>query len=256
MGKALWAEVFAFPIRKGGLGAWLGMAVVLAVFKGAAVLLPLGLKHFDIFWAFMPMAALVAFYAVGLQMAFMMAVVRQTAAGSLDVDAPDFTNLWMDVARPALLFMLGTLFLTVPATSRLVEAGGWDESSGLWPWCAAAVLYVPWLVLTGAAGASLLQAMNPLFVAGVLFRLGRPVLPVLGLSAVLAIPGVLLQLAALWLWSAFPVLGAIPGELVGLFVPLVLARALGLLLKAHGDALGYGVAQDYLEPVLPGAETP
>jgi hypothetical protein len=243
-----------FPLRPGSLPVLLGMAILLAVFKSVAALVLLGAPRLETLWAVAPVAALQMLYTVGVTLALLIGVVRQTSRGSEELSPPELTELFPDVIRPTLLGLLGMGWVLVCILWRVSVLGAWDPGDvGVRLLAAFAVAYAPWVLLLAAADAALLQLVNPFFVVGAVVRTWEHARWVLGLFAVLVLPGALFQLWALRLWTAVPVLGAVLGELLALYVPLVLARALGCLLRVRGDTLGHGREEDYLEAVLPDA---
>jgi len=99
----------------------------------------------------------------------------------------------------------------------------------------------PCALLIGALGTSMKQILNPLLVIGTVVKLGRDYALIAGFaflislaeSGLLAVIGTGLVQDALLL---------IPAQM--------LFRALGLLVRARGDELGYGGDSAYLVPVL------
>jgi hypothetical protein len=242
------AELRSYAARLPGV--WVGLFTTggLLTLVGAAVVM----------WALGHAGFIGKLLRLGVFWGLVFAAVRQASRGESGVEAPDLSDLFHDVARPALMGILATSIVWVPAVAWVFARP--DGPSGpiasdpvLWLIALASVLYAPMAILHAAMGGSALHMLNPVGIGVAAFRLGRDYLVAVGASALLAVGSGVVAVAGAVAFGDIPVVSGVLAELVGLVAPLLLARSLGLLLHVRGDAIGLGVPQDYLEPVLPGA---
>lgn len=226
---------------------------VLTVFSAAVVI-----------WVFAKVGSLAALVADGLVIALMFHVVRHTAMGHDDLTDPgDFRGFFEDVLGPLMRCLVASVWTWGPFVAYVVFheggffVGSFDalhlrEITGPLPvlLLLGGTLLFPMSLLAGALDLPIIQLLNPLIVVGHAFRLGRDYwLLSLFCMAVSVTESILLK-----------VLGFIDLHLLGLpdlvfyfvllFPPLMMFRALGLLVRARGDELGYGGVESFLEPVL------
>ncbi|MCP3141279.1 B-box zinc finger protein [Pyxidicoccus xibeiensis] len=199
-------------------------------------------------------------------------LVRDTSRGHTELETPEFTDFFRDAVLPGFRGLSAVLVVWLPAglygvfarpgggAFNLEALAGFTEggfSTAVWAdpvfWVLVllGVVWLPMALLLTAAGHPITSVLN---VVGVVQRarlLGRDYLLTSGVLVGLA--G--LHLAAHGLasgvrWLNVVLLSRVLAEGLTLVVPFTAAHVLGLLLYVRGDALGYGVARDYLEPVL------
>lgn len=219
-------------------------------------------------------------FGLGFFWALFFSIIRGTARGEQEMETPDYSELFADCVAPALRGFVGTSLVWLPGLLYLLHVKQWDVRKPLddllmtpafyvtgglpqldfsqvvgdpvlWLIILAGCTYVPMVLLLSAAGYSAVRMLNPLVVIGAARRLGRDYTLTLGVLAGLAVAGVLMHgVAAGVRWVGVPVLSTLVSEFLTTLVPVLMARVLGLLLFTRGDSLEYGVASDYLEPVL------
>jgi hypothetical protein len=209
-------------------------------------------------WALSHVALLGSILRAGIFWALFFAVIRQGSRGVPGIESPDFSDLWSDVVRPALLGFLGLAVIWVPGLVWIsLRPGGPFAPIVLDPvllvLVIAGALYAPMALLHAAVGGSTLGMLNPVGIMGAAVRLGRDYLIAFAVLAILAMLGVGVEVLAGATLGSLPVISGIAREFVGLLAPVIIARVLGLLLYVRGDDLGLGMPEDYLEPVLAGA---
>jgi hypothetical protein len=262
--------------------------------NGMVVLVPLSAMLVLCRWlaaeTFLLVKWMPALFGLGFFWSAFFHVIRSTASGARELEAPEFSDLYADCVAPALRGLVGTSLLWLPGLVYLLFFKDWGASqaidklletpafyvSGLMPqldWSPAltdpvfwllvlaGAAYLPMVLLAAAAGHNLVEMLNPLGVIGTARRLGQDFWVAMGALAGLAVALVLVRLVAAGiLWLGMPLLSSLAAELITCFVPFIMARVLGLLLYSRGDALEYGPPSDYLEPVLgntrPRAEPP
>lgn len=267
-----------YPFTPSALMVLAGLSVLLTILRWLAIETFLLVK-------FLPtMVGLGLFWGVFFH------VVRSTARGERELDVPDYTDIFSDCVSPAVRGFVGMSLLWLPGLLYLRFVKQWDTHKPindlletpsfyvtgglpqldwsqvlwdpiLWLIVLAGAAYLPMVLLFAAVGNNLVRMLNPLAVIGSALRLGRDFMRTMGALAVLtaAMLGVWLVAAGI-LWLRLPFLSALVAEFITCLVPIIMARVLGLLLYNRGDAIGYGTAADYLEPVLgntrPRAEPP
>jgi hypothetical protein len=228
--------------------------------------------------------------ALGLFWGVFFHVIRSTARGERELDVPDYTDIFSDCVSPAVRGFVGMSLLWLPSLLYLLFVKQWDTHKPindlletpsfyvtgglpqldwnqvlwdpvLWLIILAGAAYLPMVLLFAAVGQNMVKMLNPLAVIGSAIRLGRDFTRTMGVLATLTVAmlGMWLVAAGI-LWLRLPFLSPLVAEFITCFVPLIMARVLGLLLYNRGDAIGYGTTADYLEPVLgntrPRAEPP
>jgi len=271
-------DVWRYPFTPTGLVVLAGLSAMMAACRWLAAETFLLLK-----W-------LPALLGLGFFWSAFFHVIRSTARGERELDAPEFTDLYADCVAPALRGLVGSALLLLPGLGYLLFLKPWEVRKPLkelletpafyvtgglpqldwsqaltdpilWLLVLAGAAYLPMALLLAAAGQSAVRMLNPLEVIGTARRLGRDFAVTLGALAGLAVALVLVRLLAAGILSVgVPLLSGWVAELITCFVPIIMARVLGLLLYSRGDVLGYGPPSDYLEPVLgetrPRAEPP
>jgi hypothetical protein len=186
-------------------------------------------------------------------------IIRLTARGEDELSAPDFSELYNDVVVPAVRGVAATGVVWIPAW-YIYRHSGWVFGTSamplltdpvIWLLVVAGAAYAPMALVIAASGGGVLRILNPVYVFGYIARVGRDyavvALAIAGLFGV----RVLLGIAGHYVAKApVPVVAPWVAELLSLYAPFAMARVLGLLLHVRGDVLGYGMNEDYLEPVL------
>lgn len=197
-------------------------------------------------------------------------LVRASAQGDQELDTPEFNDLFRDVLLPGVRGLVSFTVVWLPAVlyaaarspgKGLLEglasllrgdfAPGLLTDPVLWLLVLLGVVWLPMSLLLTAAGRAPSDIFNPLLGLRMAKQLGRDYLLTAGALAALGVlhlaaHGVAFGLRALDLFLISRVLS----EAVTLVVPFTAAHVVGLLLYVRGDTLGYGLARDYVEPVL------
>lgn len=240
---SLLARAFVYPFSLNGF--WMMAAFGIALYAIGAV----GLHRF----------------ASALLVSYLFLVVRVSALGKHDVpDADDFTHV-ADLAATLGKAVLAFVLSVVPAAAYVfvaekVNPQGWfghfDEPL-LWVALLLGLLWTPVAMMFAAIQSPIATIVNPLS--------ALQVVRVLRVDYVLLLAvfwGLMLVSQVVDVFGAVfaanlpvPILGGVIARSVGMYVPLVGARAVGLLLYARGPEFGYGQADENLEPAL-GDELP
>jgi hypothetical protein len=234
-------DTWRYMVRPGTLQALTGLSVVLAFFTWLGELS-----------GFLP-----ALIGRGLFWGTVFAIIRGTARGDRELEPPDFTDFLSDIVGPAVRGVVATALVWLPGVLYFIFLADQNALMDplLWLLVLVGIAYVPMALLTAAAGSDVLGMLNP--VAGIahMRRLGKDYLVALGALAVLVVPHVLLSTVGglLRMLDVFLVT-RVAAEFLMNLVPFLMAHVLGLLLYVRGDDLGYGLAQDYYEPVMPDVE--
>ncbi|MCA1829036.1 MAG: hypothetical protein ABR567_06425 [Myxococcales bacterium] len=229
-------EAVRWPFHRDGLLTAFACAVVLWILgKGG----PLG-----------------AYFGFSIVLAVCFHVTRLTARGEDTLrDAGDFRGFFEDVIGPIFRASLAAVWAYGPLVAFLVlrHALPQDLSRGE---TAVAVLLLaggiflfPMALLAGALSSPLLHALNPVVVIGYATRLGRDYALLAGFALAIS----LFDSLVLAIVTGLDQIVVIPdvAEYTLLLLPaLMLFRAMGLLVRARGDELGYGGDSSYLVPVL------
>ncbi|MCP3097752.1 hypothetical protein LZ198_02550 [Myxococcus sp. K15C18031901] len=253
--------IWRYPFTSSGLQLLVGVSLFLAAvawmtrvsFPVARI--PLVVLYGGVFWA--------TFFGV----------VRGSARGDTSLEAPDFSDIFRDALLPGLrglatfaivwLPALGYALLTQRAPNAALGMFYWYIEWSLppalvadpvfWVLVVMGALWLPMALLMTAAGQPPWAIVDPRLGWRLLQGLGRDYWVATGALAVLGVlhavaHGVATGLRLLDLTLISDLLA----EAVTLVVPLLAAHVLGLLLYVRGDSVGYGVARDYVEPVLGG----
>jgi hypothetical protein len=246
----------AFPFKRSVLAALLVLALVMDVLGWLLALSSFGISTGR---------AIVWGMRLGIFWSYMFYIVRSTADGAASLGVPDFRDKG-DLYWPAAKGLLATALIWLPPLAFSVAEHGFDLDAIMAPdlwgepivWIAAAagVVYAPMTMIEAATGAGVLEMLNPAAVVGGITRLGADYWRTVGALAILLFAGGLIDHLLVPLVSRLPV-PIVSGWLasaVGLYVPFVMARSLGLLVHVRGDDLGWGRSDDYEQAVLRGVE--
>jgi hypothetical protein len=242
----------AFPFKRSVFTSLIAVAAFMA-FLGWLVSLPGISMGRAIVWG----------VRLGIFWSYMFYIVRITADGATALGVPDFRDKG-DLYWPAAKGMVGTALIWLPPLAWMLATRGFDlsalpelwSSPATWIFAALGVLYAPMALLEAATGAGIVEMLNPVTVVLAISRLGADYWRTVGALAVLLFAGGLIDHLVVPLAQRLPV-PLVSGWLasaVGLYVPFVMARALGLLLHLRGDDLDWGNSNDYLQPILRGVE--
>jgi tetratricopeptide (TPR) repeat protein len=275
---AQFREAWRYPFTASGLTVLAGISILLACLRWLAIETFLLVK-------FIPTVI-----GLGIFWGVFFHVIRSTARGDGELDTPDYSDFFSDCVSPAVRGFVGMSLLWLPGLLYLLFIKQWDTSKPLndlletpsfyvtgglpqldwsqvlgdpvlWLIVLVGAAYLPMVLLLAAVGQNLVRMLNPLAVLGYARRLGRDFTLTMGALAVLTVALLLVwAVAAGILWLRLPFLSALVAEFITCLAPIIMARVLGLLLYNRGDAIGYGLASDYLVPVLgdtrPRAEPP
>jgi hypothetical protein len=192
--------------------------------------------------------------ARGLLVAYLFHVTRWTSLGHQEIPgAHEFRGFFEDVVAPGTRLFLATIWVTAPVI--LLLWAGETPADVLFVVVAATLglTIVPISLLASSVATPLAQILNPLVLGGYAWRLGGDYLLLLVFCGF----ALLVQFILVGIGRA---LSASTGmgvfiSIAEMWLPFALFRALGLLLRARGDDLGYGSERDYQDPVL-GAAAP
>jgi hypothetical protein len=198
-------------------------------------------------------------------------LVRDTSRGEMELDTPEFIEFFRDGIVPGLRGLTAFAIVWMPAILYVsfLRPGhaGWSSLgfmlSGdamppglmsdpvLWGLLLLGVVWLPLALLVTAADMPPTAILNVPAVVRMVRRLGRDYLLTAGVLALLAVAhlaahGMAYGLRVVNLFIVSRVLA----EGLTLLAPFTAAHVLGLLLYVRGDAVGYGVDREYLEPVL------
>jgi hypothetical protein len=115
------------------------------------------------------------------------------------------------------------------------------------------VLMVPISLIASALKTPLLVTVNPVVLVSYAVKLGRDYLLLVGFCLCAVAAALALQ-TAVHVIAGTGFLSRLPSNLLTLAVAFVAFRAIGLLVRARGDDLGYGHEEFYLVPVLGDAQ--
>ncbi|MFP2961086.1 hypothetical protein ACLEPN_25565 [Myxococcus sp. 1LA] len=199
-------------------------------------------------------------------------LAQASARGETTLHAPDFRDYFHDAILPGLRGVVTFVLVWTPALlyvlvlRPLVEEGSsalgaWvrsEDTPGLLsvdPVLVALLLlgavWLPAALLITASRQPLFTLFNLPATFRIIRRLGRDYTRLAGALMLLGVLHLVTHLVAMMLrvLDIF-LISRVLAEAVTLVIPFTAAHALGLLLYTRGDALGYGVEEDYLVPVL------
>ena len=187
--------------------------------------------------------------ARGLLVAYLFHITRWTSLGNEEIPgANEFRGFFEDVVASGTRLFLATIWVTAPVVLMLWAGETPAEPLFIVVAATLGLAIVPISLLASAVATPLRQILNPLVLGGYAWKLGSDYLLLLVFGAFALLVQYVLTGAR----------GALEGgRVVGLLfsivemaLPFAFFRALGLLLRARGDDLGYGPERDYLDPVL------
>ena len=221
-----------------------------------------------VFWLLALAGGLAAFVAEGIVLAVLFHITSSTARGADGFEnAGDFRGFFEDVLGPlfraglASIWAWGPVVFYVLARHKVMFEDGdlarpaGPEAAVVLLLLAAGTFLFPMALLVGAIGAPLRYLLNPMVVIGYALRLGKDYLLLAGFSVAVSVVDSLLLSLLLAIEAHVTALPGLVKFTLLLLPPIMLFRALGLLVRARGDELGYGGAEAYLVPVL-GARQP
>jgi hypothetical protein len=204
----------------------------------------------SVLWLIGLAGLLAGFFAFGVVLAVLFHVATSTARGEDEFGhAGDFRGFWEDVLGPVLRASLAGWWAYGPLVAYLVLRRDMSLTPAAVLLLAIGIFLFPMALLAGALGTPLVQILNPLVVIGYPLRLGRDYALLAGFALAVSLSESLL----LWIMAEVDRVIGLPGALqdTALLIPaLMLFRAMGLLVRARGDELGYGGESGYLVPVL------
>jgi hypothetical protein len=228
--------------------------------------------------SFMLLTWMPALLRAGLFWACFFAIVRTSASGEREIQTPDITHAFSSLILPGLRGIVAMGVVWAPALVYLIVFRGWNVFGQLnellldpmfyiahklpslpqggigmdpafWLITLAGLFFLPVVLMRAAGGASFLEMLHPREWVKGIRRLGDDyaltLAVLLGLGAVL----VMRMLGAELLELRIFLLSRLLAEFLDALILFTMAHVLGLLLYTRGDALGYGVPQDYLLPV-------
>ncbi len=202
-------------------------------------------------WLLSLAGLLAGLFGMGLLVAVLFHVTTSTARGEDELrDSGDFRGFFEDVAGPMLRAALAGWWAYGPLLAYLY----WRRDLSITPAAvlllAAGIFLAPMALLVGAAGTPALQILNPLVVIGYTVKLGRDYALLAGFALAVSLCESLLLAILQGLDAHLTHVPDALRDLALLLPPFMLFRAMGLLLRARGDELGYGGEEAYLVPVL------
>jgi tetratricopeptide (TPR) repeat protein len=202
----------------------------------------------------------------GVLYAYYFQVIRHTALGHDDFPGPaDFRGFFEDVVQPGRRVLTATIWVWGPGLLWLLFSGhsflailrGEVPPEAMRTFAilsAIGTLAVPIILIAAALDTDPKQLVNPLLVIGYPIKLGidYALCWLFFVTCDLAAGGARDLLERFFARTHLPAQGLFLAA-AGLVLAFMKFRALGLLVRARGDDLSYGMAEDYLVPVLAGA---
>jgi hypothetical protein len=201
------------------------------------------------------------FFAFGAEWAYVFSLLRTSANGSNEIEAPDFSDFFEDLVFPALRSVVAIGIIILPAAIygrwfRADDARPLLHDPAAWVLTAIGIAYMPMALIIAASGGGILRMVNPLVVVVHALKVaGDYLLAVIATVLILGADAIANALgAAIAEGLPIPFVRTWVGQTLTVYPFFVLARVLGLLLYVRGDDLDYGPPEQYLEPALPGVE--
>jgi hypothetical protein len=201
-----------------------------------------------VLWLMSLAGFLAGLFAFGVVLAILFHITTSTAQGESEFrDAGDFRGFFEHVLGPLFRALFASVWAYGPAIAFFVwrhkaldELSRGENAVAILLLSCGTFLF-PCALLIGALGTSMKQILNPLLVIGTVVKLGRDYAIISGFAFAVS-------LTESGLHAAFGT-GLVQDAL--LLIPAqMLFRALGLLVRARGDELGYGGESAYLVPIL------
>jgi hypothetical protein len=218
-----------------------------------------------VLWALGALSGLGGLIADGIVLAYLFQIVRHTARGGDDFPAPaDFRGFFEDVLGPLFRILLVTVWLFGPAMMWAFYYAGGDMGRYLGSNVLASrslpvlallgigAFLFPMALVAASLPGPIQQVLNPLVVIGYAIRLRSDYAILAAFCFLCSLAEALLNAISGPLFSRFP-FPQLWRNFVLLFVPMAMFRVIGLFVRTFGDQIGYGMASDYLDPVLGGA---
>ncbi|MBS2020934.1 MAG: B-box zinc finger protein, partial [Deltaproteobacteria bacterium] len=252
------ADIAPFPkLLRGALEWPLRREAVVVIFAMALF------EGFMSLWG--PMAAS---FGYAIELSYLYQVVRHTALGEDHVPGPDdFRGFFEDIVDPVGRMLLASIWLWMPAvwwavfTLEKLFANTLTEESyrqSLWlPILLSSMgaLIFPMAVVGASLQGPALQLLNPVALLVRIARIGKDYWICAGVCIALAVSQSLTGFVLAWAMSPLPgVLSGFVSDFVLLYPTMMGFRAMGLLVRTHGDVIEYGRESDYYVPVI--AEAP
>jgi hypothetical protein len=224
---------------------------LLTAFVCAAVLWLLGLA-----------GLLAGFFGFGIVLAVCFHVTKSSAEGEDEFrDTGDFLGFFEGVLGPVFRASLAGIWAYGPALAfmiwrgRLLQGGSLAELHGAsyaiaLLLLALGVFLFPMALLTGALSSPLQRILNPMVVIGYALKLGRDYALLAGFALAISLTDSLLLAIFDQLDQRVIRVPTVLQFFLLLLPPLMLFRAMGILVRVRGDELGYGGESGYLVPVL------
>jgi hypothetical protein len=219
-----------------------------------------------VLWLLGALGGLAGLVADGIILAYLFQIVRHTARGGDDFPAPeDFRGFFEDVLSPLFRILLASVWMFGPALWWTFYASGGDltrflssdilaaRSLPVLALLAAGAFLFPMALVAASVRGPLTQVVNPAIVVGNAIRFRGDYLLLAAFCLACSIAEALLNAICETVFARFP-FPELWRDFVLLFVPVAMFRALGLFVRTFGDRLGYGMASDYLDPVLGAAQ--
>src|SRR4051812_33868251 len=218
-----------------------------------------------VLWALGAAGGLGGLIADGIVLAYLFQIVRHTARGGNDFPAPaDFRGFFEDVLGPLFRILLVSVWLFGPAMMWAFWSAGGDmgrylqsnvlasRSLPVLALLALGAFLIPMALVAASLPGPISRVLNPLVVVGYAIRLRGDYAILAGFCLLCSLLESLVNAISEPLFSRFP-FPDLWRDFVLLFVPMAMFRVIGLFVRTFGDVLGYGMATDYLDPVLGGA---
>lgn len=186
---------------------------------------------------------------------FMFVLIQSSARGSDEIDPPDFSSLWESIIVVLFRAFVATSASWVPLIFYLwsVKPALLDALVDpiLWLFVIFGVLYAPMGILAAAVKTPLLHLLNPLWIVRCVALLGFDYWRAVGMLGLLTgMQCVAVVIASFILRIPFPFVPVAIAAALLTYVPILMARVVGLLLFVRGDKLGYGDPNDYYERIV------
>jgi hypothetical protein len=216
-----------------------------------------------VLWLMSKAGGLAGLFGQGIVLAVLFHVTTSTAMGEDEFrSGGDFKGFFENVLGPIFRALLAFVWAWGPVFAYVVWRHaefftGGDLTRATGPEAAVVILLLlagtflfPMALLAGALGAPLHYLLNPLVVVGYALKLGRDYLLVAIFSVGISLSESILLALLTFINEKITLIPDLVKYTLLLYPPLMLFRALGLLVRKRGDELGYGGEAQYLVPVL------
>lgn len=216
-----------------------------------------------VLWLLTKAGALAAIFACGVVLAVLFHITTSTAKGEDEFrSAGDFRGFFEDVVGPYFRASLAAVWSWGPIVAyvfwrRAVFFKDGDLQNPAGPEALVLLLLLfggtflfPMSLLAGALGTPMLQLLNPVVVIGYAVRLGRDYALLSVFCFAISLTESFTLGTLLFIDEKIIGLPNVVIYTVLLLPAMMMFRAMGMLVRARGDELGYGGADTYLVPVL------